>query len=480
LGKKYYGPEIDIWSLGVILYVLVSASLPFDSDNLQHIKQKVLTCKFRIPYFMSQDCEDLINNILILNASNRFKMQQIKSHRWIKINNSSYYYSVNNNNNNNNNCDSETVQITSNYDRVKSKSLKLVGNRKKSLLKHNSAISTLSLPLYSYNEDTSTIKPVQIHSDYSKQKSDSISSNIIINNNNNNNNSNLNNNNNNVAIKPINKPFCFFNNYTRRLSELISNSSSVDEGVESDWSSSLSSDVMSLTSSNSIQSFYLQSPSSIPKSKHINPPPPPTTTPTTTTTSKSSITNKKSSLLSSAFHFNRRQKFQLMKNNKTTTTDNDSFDLKLIKLELETLKTKCFNENEKFKNFKPNNIENNKLIKDYSQEQTNAAYKAETLQKFKQFIFHNNSNKKNIFDYFDTTSPTALNNNNNNNISKTNKKCILKQKSSSLISINNENIDDQESKLHDFNFNNKNNTKSIRVHEFKFNSIRKYSMNKLV
>ena len=466
MGKKYYGPEIDIWSLGVILYVLVSASLPFDSDNLQHIKQKVLTCKFRIPYFMSQDCEDLINNILILNASNRFKMQQIKSHRWIKINNSSYYYSVNNNN-----CDSETVQITSNYDRVKSKSLKLVGNRKKSLLKHNSAISTLSLPLYSYNEDTSTIKSVQIHSDYSKKKSDSISSNIIINNNNNNN-SNLNNNNNNITIKPINKPFCFFNNYTRRLSELISNSSSVDEGVESDWSSSLSSDVMSLTSSNSIQSFYLQSPSSIPKSKQINPPPPPSTT--TTTTSKSSITNKKSSLLSSAFHFNRRQKFQLMKNNKTTT-NNDSFDLKLIKLELETLKTKCFNENEKFKNFKPNNIENNKLIKNYSQEQTNAAYKAETLQKFKQFIFHNNSNKKNIFDYFDTTSPL-----NNNNISKTNKKCILKQKSSSLISLNNENIDNHEPKLHDFNFNIKNNTKSIRVHEFKFNSLRKYSMNKLV
>jgi len=455
----------------------VSASLPFDSDNLQHIKQKVLACKFRIPYFMSQDCEDLINNILILNASNRFKMQQIKSHRWIKINNSSYYYSVNNN------CDSETVQITSNYDRVKSKSLKLVGNRKKSLLKHNSAISTLSLPLYSYNEDNSTIKPVQIQSDYSNKKTDSIYSN-----NNNNNNNNLNNNN--IIIKPINKPFCFFNNYTRRLSELISNSSSVDEGVESDWSSSLSSDVMSLTSSNSIQSFYLQSPSSIPKSKHINPPPPPSSTTTTTTATTSSKSIKKSSLLSSAFHFNRRQKFQLMKNNKTTsTTDNDSFDLKLIKLELETLKTKCFNENEKFKNFKPNNIENNKLMKNYSHEQTNDAYKAETLQKFKQFIFHNNSNKKNIFDYFDTTSPTPTSTtttttattNLNNNISKINKKCILKQKSSSLISINNENkIDKHELKLHDFNFNNKNNTKSIRVHEFKFNSLRKYSMNKLV
>ena len=52
-GKEYNGPAIDMWSLGVVLYVLVCAALPFDGESVHEVRDRVLEGRFRVPYYMS-------------------------------------------------------------------------------------------------------------------------------------------------------------------------------------------------------------------------------------------------------------------------------------------------------------------------------------------------------------------------------------------------------------------------------------------
>ncbi|XP_063218746.1 serine/threonine-protein kinase SIK3-like isoform X2 [Bacillus rossius redtenbacheri] len=82
-GKEYDGPKTDIWSMGVVLYVLVCGALPFDGATLQTLRTRVLAGKFRIPYFMSADCEHLIRNMLVVEPEKRLGIKQILHHRWM-------------------------------------------------------------------------------------------------------------------------------------------------------------------------------------------------------------------------------------------------------------------------------------------------------------------------------------------------------------------------------------------------------------
>ncbi|CAH0689080.1 unnamed protein product [Chilo suppressalis] len=82
-GRRYDGPKADIWSLGVVLYVLVCGALPFDGGTLHELRTVVLAGKFRIPYFMSQECEHLIRHMLVVEPDKRLTLKGVARHRWL-------------------------------------------------------------------------------------------------------------------------------------------------------------------------------------------------------------------------------------------------------------------------------------------------------------------------------------------------------------------------------------------------------------
>jgi 5'-AMP-activated protein kinase catalytic alpha subunit len=83
-GNLYAGPEVDVWSCGVILYALLCGSLPFDDESIPNLFKKIKSGMYSLPSHLSSLSRDLIPRMLVVDPLKRITIPEIRQHPWFQ------------------------------------------------------------------------------------------------------------------------------------------------------------------------------------------------------------------------------------------------------------------------------------------------------------------------------------------------------------------------------------------------------------
>ncbi|XP_045821098.1 CBL-interacting serine/threonine-protein kinase 12-like [Trifolium pratense] len=84
--KGYDGAKVDIWSCGVVLFVLMAGYLPFhDPNNVMVMYKKIYKGDFRCPRWFSPELVNLLTRLLDIKPHTRISIPEIMENRWFKI-----------------------------------------------------------------------------------------------------------------------------------------------------------------------------------------------------------------------------------------------------------------------------------------------------------------------------------------------------------------------------------------------------------
>ncbi|KAF0504801.1 Pkinase-domain-containing protein [Gigaspora margarita] len=84
-GRLYAGPEVDVWSCGVILFVMLCGRLPFDDEYIPTLFKKINGGIYTLPSFISAEAKYLLNSMLIVDPLKRITIQEIRQTSWFNV-----------------------------------------------------------------------------------------------------------------------------------------------------------------------------------------------------------------------------------------------------------------------------------------------------------------------------------------------------------------------------------------------------------
>ncbi|OHT02990.1 hypothetical protein TRFO_29749 [Tritrichomonas foetus] len=82
-GKPYDGRATDMWSLGVILYAMVTGHLPWTKKAQKELFQQIRKCEYQMPSFLSKDCKEMIGSLLEKDLDKRLTAETALKHTWL-------------------------------------------------------------------------------------------------------------------------------------------------------------------------------------------------------------------------------------------------------------------------------------------------------------------------------------------------------------------------------------------------------------